>query len=427
LPKPLSDSFVKIAMKWFTPLLVMSLISLTQSLRKEDTENDHLRQRSENLRVVQVKRVCKSEACLMPHRKLYSQRLSNTSVPINSDGSRVHPNELGEQVTIGFGTGEITGEFAKERVCFGSDARNASVDALQDAVDYNPLCVEMSIIVAVEMSSQPFKSFQFDGILGLGLPGLTMSRNFSTFDVIVHSGLAAQPRFGVFLCDGEFGEQSEVSFGGFDPRRIMEPISWSQVAMEELGYWQVRIRSIRINGEVLEVCMDGTCRGVLDTGTSHLGIPAPYNKDFEKRLQMDAGDLLDCRNADAPMLEIELLEGKVITLYPFNYMRRLPLRDGVTVGSTEGVRPKGDAAAKVAGVAGSARFPKARKPFGGASHTALQPVKLPEPLGPKLFILGEPVLHRYYTVYDWQEKKVPRGEKNMMGCTWSTMPIYAKS
>ena len=42
LPKPLSDSFVKIAMKWFTPLLVMSLISLTQSLRKEDTENDHL-------------------------------------------------------------------------------------------------------------------------------------------------------------------------------------------------------------------------------------------------------------------------------------------------------------------------------------------------------------------------------------------------
>ena len=38
----------------------------------------------------------------------------------------------------------------------------------------------MSIIVAVEMSSQPFKSFQFDGILGLGLPGLTMSRTVGT-------------------------------------------------------------------------------------------------------------------------------------------------------------------------------------------------------------------------------------------------------
>merc|ERR1719386_324823 len=28
-------------------------------------------------------------------------------------------------------------------------------------------------------------------------------------------------------------------------------------------------------------------------------------------------------------------------------------------------------------------------------------VNLPAPVGPKLFILGEPVLHRYYTVYDW--------------------------
>ena len=40
-------------------------------------------------------------------------------------------------------------------------------------------------------------------------------------------------------------------------------------------------------------------------------------------------------------------------------------------------------------------------------------VKLPEPLGPKLFILGEPVLHRYYTVYDWEQKKVGRTRASM--------------
>ena len=33
------------------------------------------------------------------------------------------------------------------------------------------------------------------------------------------SKVEAKPRFGVFLCDGEFGEESEVSFGGLDPRR----------------------------------------------------------------------------------------------------------------------------------------------------------------------------------------------------------------
>ena len=76
----------------------------------------------------------------------------------------------------------------------------------------------------------------------------------------------------------------------------------------------------------LEACKDGSCRGVLDTGTSHLGVPAPFDKDrrpkpeacdaklchqdLERRLKQDAGDLLDCRNAQAPQLDIELFEGK---------------------------------------------------------------------------------------------------------------------
>ncbi|CAE7207198.1 CTSE, partial [Symbiodinium sp. CCMP2456] len=93
-----------------------------------------------------------------------------------------------------------------------------ATEPLETAVDYRPVCVEMSVIVAVEMSTQPFKTFQFDGILGLGLSGLTMNRNFSAFDMIVKSGMAAQPIFSVFLSDGEFGEQSEVAMGGVDPR-----------------------------------------------------------------------------------------------------------------------------------------------------------------------------------------------------------------
>jgi len=36
-------------------------------------------------------------------------------------------------------------------------------------------------------------------------------------------------------------------------------------------------------------------------------------------------------------------------------------------------------------------------------------VNLPKPLGPNLFILGEPVLQRYYTVYDWAERKIGFG------------------
>jgi len=36
------------------------------------------------------------------------------------------------------------------------------------------------------------------------------------------------------------------------------------------------------------------------------------------------------------------------------------------------------------------------------------PVNIPT-MGPNLFILGEPVLMKYYTVYDWSEKRVGFG------------------
>ncbi|CAE7803667.1 asp-4, partial [Symbiodinium sp. CCMP2456] len=110
----------------------------------------------------------------------------------------------------------------------------------------------------------------------------------------------------------------------------------------------------------------------------------------------------------------------VITLYPFNYMRRLPLREGVSVGSSGGVQLKQAGSPATESVVllqgdGMAAAPSPPVPVQGNNselpverHCSprLMAVKLPEPLGPKLFILGEPVLHRYYTVYDWEQTKV---------------------
>merc|ERR1719482_1837449 len=42
----------------------------------------------------------------------------------------------------------------------------------------------------------------------------------------------------------------------------------------------------------------------------------------------------------------------------------------------------------------------------------LMPVNMPAPLGPNLFILGEPVLHRYYTVFDWKGPRIGMGVAN---------------
>merc|ERR1719384_1789078 len=194
----------------------------------------------------------------------------------------------------------------------------------------------MSVVLAVEMSTQPFKTFRFDGILGLGLDGLAMNKHFSAFEMIMGTGLP-NSHFGVFVSEGEEdGEESQIAMGGVDDRRLLEPLSWAPGSMPELGYWQVPIVSVRVDGKLLDVCKDGTCRGVVDTGTSHLGIPAPHDKEMSELLIRDAGETLDCRLIEAPEVEIEL-PNYSLKLNAANYMRRLPLREGVSVSSAQGV------------------------------------------------------------------------------------------
>lgn len=345
---------------------------------------------------------CQSEACLA--HKSFNISASESAVAINADGTQVPPNELCDQVTIGFGTGEVTGEFVRDRLCLGPT--NSSDEHG---------CIEMHVVMAVEMSTQPFKSFLFDGILGLGLSSLALSDEFSFFQLMNNSGHLPAPQFGVFLTEGENGEQSEIAIGGFNTKKTLDPLAWSPVAMSELGYWQVRILAVRIDGEELDVCRDGTCRGVVDTGTSHLGIPTPFDLQFADLLTRQAGDLLDCRLVEAPTIEFEL-EAMNITLSSSNYMRRLPLREGVNVGSatvafhdensTNSSNASTVSTTPVVAATPSEEIDENATNVSRHCRPKLMPVNLPAPVGPKLFILGEPVLHRYYTVYDWAQLRV---------------------
>lgn len=334
---------------------------------------------------------CESETCMKHER--YDITKSETALAINADGSPVADSDLTDQIAIGYGSGEVTGEFVREEVCVGEEEHS--------------ICVNANVVMAIEMSPQPFKSFNFDGIVGLGLSSLALAQTFSYFNVMAGSGKLGLPQFGVFLSEGEEGEESEIAFGGYNTKRILEPLHFVPVAKPELGHWEVSIKAIRIDGRELEVCMDGTCRGVVDTGTSHIGVPAPYNVEVSEMLTRNAGDLLDCRLVEAPEVEIEL-PGINLTLNPRNYMRRLPLREGVTVGSPKGVvldeGPQTPTQRTVVNID--------EEDVNRQCTPRVTRVNLPEPLGPKLFILGEPILHRYYTVYDWGNLQVGFGLSN---------------
>jgi hypothetical protein len=293
----------------------------------------------------------------------------------------------------------------------------------------------MNVLSAVEMSTNPFYYFKFDGILGLGLKKLTVTKEFSYFDVLSRSAHIKQPKFGVFLTEGDSGEVSEIAMGGYDKTRILEPLSYSPVALEFIGYWQVKIKAVWIDDDELDVCKDGQCRGVVDTGTSHLGIPADWKESITKRLSVDQGDLLDCRLATAPQLRFEL-DTTTLTLRAKDYMRRLPLREGVSVQSAHGVSDKiaptlenmangslvakstNDTTSNQSSVKNSTIDLNATIIKRHCSPRTIA-VNLSAPVGPKLFILGEPVLHRYYTVYDWENLQVGFALANNRGNTES--------
>jgi len=338
---------------------------------------------------------CDSESCMI-HRT-YDVSASATGTRINADGSLVPSDELCDQVTVGFGTGEITGEFVHDQVCVGQ------VNSTGPAPKH---CMEMNIVTAVEMTTQPFKSFLFDGIMGLGLSKLALSDDFSFFQMI-RRHLPA-PQFGVFLSEAEADGGSALTLGGFSPDKILHPLAWSPVAKPQLGYWMIKIVAVRIDGEELDVCKDGTCTGVVDTGTSHLGIPSPFDRQFSDLLTQPAGDLLDCRMVKAPKIEWEL-ESVNLSLSAYSYMRRLPLRDGINVGSITALRDNSSNVSNSSHeieVSGTVQVDQNATNVTRFCSPKLMPVNLPEPVGPKLFILGEPVLQKYYSVFDWGQMKV---------------------
>jgi hypothetical protein len=259
------------------------------------------------------------------------------------------------------------------------------------------------------MSTVPFKNFGFDGIIGLGLHVLALAPEFSLFNVLTKGNLLQAPHFGVFLTDGENdGETSEIAIGGHNAARVQQPLAWSPVAKPELGYWLVDITSFRIDGVEMDFCKDGSCRGVMDTGTSHLGIPGPHDKTVAELLTRDAGDLKDCRGVNAPMIEIEI-EGLNITLGAENYMRPLPLKAGVSVGSSKGVALPSSSVATISTTAPPSLLREDGEQVERYCRPRLMPVNLPAPVGPHLFILGEPVLQRYYTVFDWKGPSIGMG------------------
>lgn len=368
---------------------------------------------------------CHSETCII--HKRYNRQASDGAMDVDYDGTPVRSGAPRDQITVAFGTGEVTGQFVQDRICLSPEAPasqsagttyteplllvqsadaldrgdrgdrgdNTSASSASKSAVPQPLrheamnCVDLRLVMATEMTEEPFHAFAFDGVLGLGLDNLALAPEFSFFGMMAKQVALEESSFGVFLADSD-DEISEISFGGISSDKITSALTWAKVASPELGYWQVRVSNIRIGNRTLDYCDDGQCRAVVDTGTSLLAVPEDFADQLQQELETSLRDPapsssggVDCRKAEGLPLHFDV-EGRSITLLPADYSRQAVHAEDAD--SNE------------------------RKNASEVNHPTCQPtimpLELPEPLGPKLFIWGEPVLRKYYTVYDWKEKQI---------------------
>lgn len=412
--------------------------------------------------------MCRSQTCLN-HRR-YKRKASLLAQDIDVDGTPVKPGQMRDQITVSFGTGEVTGVFVQDRVCLGPKAvpaddapegeapvaekgaallqvgkipalpnattvvsENSSasedialpgvsaadavalaaaakgqmpkagpqLDALRAAAkiayqrEKGDGCVDLRVVATTEMSEDPFSSFEFDGVLGLGLAGLSQTSEFNFLETAAGMGAwdpmpGAERTFAVFLAISD-EEQSEITFGGWQVSRLREgeDLVWSPVQDADLGYWQLTVFSVSANGVKSDFC-DSGCRAIVDTGTSLLGVPSDLGRELAKALRHDANKEGLC-DGPGPSLELDL-GNFTLVLDPADYAR------------PEMANHELRAAADAASAAASGG--EAANSTNGACVPMLMHIDLPQPLGPKTMILGEPVLQRYYTAFDAGAKRI---------------------
>lgn len=341
---------------------------------------------------------CHSDTC-RAHRR-YHRSASSTAKDIDWNGTMVVPGQARDQITVAFGTGEITGVFVEDIVCLdGAASKSRPLDINDDkfAVASNgelrPGCMKLRMIAATAMSEEPFGTFAFDGVLGLGLSGISQAPEFN-FMHVLSSSMRGQGRqvldvFAVFLGD-HADESSDITLGGWADGHLGEDLSWTPVQHPEMGHWLVGIRSLRIGNELLDFCQND-CKAAVDTGTSLLAVPYEAFPELYEGLRHEAPLSGRCEGP-GPLLHIEF-DTFTLTLGPQEYAQATPqngyqqphLYDHREVSNSRKTRPD--------------MF----------CRPMLMSMEMPEPLGPKLFILGEPVLRKYYTVYDAGQKRVGFG------------------
>jgi len=173
--------------------------------------------------------------------------------------------------------------------------------------------------------------------------------------------LLAADIFSVFLSNDEGDMSSVIIFGATDQQYYTGPIYYVNVVIP--SYWLVAMDAVYVSGSIVHQCTLDLCPTVIDTGTSIIVGP-PY--DMDPVLAATGNVSADCSNLDQMPTISFSLGGQVFDLPPEIYV--------IKVQTTSGVECV----------------------LGLESSWEIAP----------LWILGDPFLRAYYSVYDRSKNRV---------------------
>jgi hypothetical protein len=207
-----------------------------------------------------------------------------------------------------------------------------------------------------------FAAGKFDGILGLAWKSISVLGMTPVFDNMVAQKVIPEPIFAFYLSNTD-GVDGTLDFGGVDTNHFVPPFVY--VPLSELTYWQVKLDGFTVNGK----SVTSATKAIIDSGTSLIAGP---KKDVAAIASLvgafpflNGEYLINCNKINtAPALNIQI-GGQNFQLEGKDYI----INDGTLC---------------LFGMVG---------------------IDIPAPAGP-LWILGDPWMRKYYTVFDAGNKRL---------------------
>jgi len=306
---------------------------------------------------------CNTGACRR-HARLIRQDSRSLQSWAISDGtllSQLGPGEDPDEASIRYASGSLKAKLFHDHICLAEG-----------------ICADAAFLGSTQEDMFPFADLPADGILGLGLPGLSYGPAFNILLGMSSSTALSEPIVGLFLGDGRTAGEgdAEITFGGIDVSRLVSggPTVTTRVSQLGLqrGYWQLQLLGVWVvpqgggRGKHLALCNSGRgCEAVVDSGAAGIAASRTVTQALREALSVPE----NCDLSDLPNLVFELgAPGQRLTLRPDEYSRRAD--DGKCV------------------------------PLLQAFESPLGPD------APDLLVFGQPVLQTFYTTFNLKEPSI---------------------